>query len=159
MILILRGFLDWFIKVDRFFEYIELPEDIKVKLVAYRLKGRASIWWYRLREMRMREGNGPVQTWHRMKQLLQGIFFLPDYKQCSSYAYQRRTHSSMRVNEYIAEFFRLTKRNHLPKSENQPKTLQTEGRNFLTIVYYPSSLMGEYKEIQKVHLMVVKGEI
>ena len=53
-----------------FFEYTKLPEDIKVKFVDYRLKGRASVWWDRLKEMRMREGRGSIQTWCRMKQLL-----------------------------------------------------------------------------------------
>ena len=43
--------------------------------------------------------------------------------------------------------------------KNQPKALQAEGRNFLTIVHDPSSLMGECKETREVHLMVVKGEV
>ena len=30
--------------------------------------------------------------------------------------------------------------------KNQPKALQAEGRNFLTIVHDPSSLIGECKE-------------
>ena len=64
-----------------------------------------------------------------------------------------------RENEYTIEFFRLVERNQLPKSENQPKALQAEGRNFLTIVHDPSSLMDECKETQAVHLMVVKGEV
>ena len=64
-----------------------------------------------------------------------------------------------RVNEYTIEFFRLVERNQLPKSENQPKALQAEGRNFLIIVHDPSSLMDECKETQAVHLMVVKGEV
>ena len=34
-----------------------------------------------------------------------------------------------------------------------------KGRNFLTIVHEPSSLMDECKETQVVHLMVVKGEV
>ena len=61
------------------------------------------------------------------------------------------------MNEYTVEFLRLRKRNRLLESENQPKTLQEEGRNFLTIVHDPSSLMSNSKETQEVHLMVVQG--
>ena len=57
-----------------------LPNDINVKFVAYRLKGGASIWWDKLKEIRMREERGPVQTWRRMKQLLRGRFLLPNYE-------------------------------------------------------------------------------
>ena len=55
-------FLDWLTKVDKFFEYNELPENRKVKFVGYRLKGRASVWWDRLREMKMREVDFCLQT-------------------------------------------------------------------------------------------------
>ena len=65
----------------------------------------------------MREGRGLIQTWCRMKQLLRGRFLSPNYEQYISYANQRRTHGSKRVNEYTAEFYRLTKRNRLPESE------------------------------------------
>ena len=53
------------------------------------------------------------------------------------------------VNEYT-KFFRLAKRNKLPKSENQLKALQAEENNFVTIVHDPSSLMGECKETQSI---------
>ena len=52
----IEGLLDRLTKVDRFFDYTELPNDRKVKLVAYRLKWGTSVWWDILREMRMREG-------------------------------------------------------------------------------------------------------
>ena len=68
-------------EVDWFFDYTELPDSRKVKFVAYRLKGGVSVWWDRLREMRMGEGHGPVQTWCRMKQLLRGRFLPPNYEQ------------------------------------------------------------------------------
>ena len=65
----------------------------------------------------MREGRGLIQTLRRMKQLLRGRFFPPNYEQYISYPNQRCTHGSKRVNEYTAQFCRLTKRNQLPKSE------------------------------------------
>ena len=37
-----------------FFDYTEFPDDRKVEFVVYRLKGEASVWWDRLREMRMK---------------------------------------------------------------------------------------------------------
>ena len=77
----IERFLGWLTKVDKFFDYTELPDDRKVKFVAYKLKGGASVWWDGLREMRMREGRGPVQTWCRMKQLLRGRFLPLEYEQ------------------------------------------------------------------------------
>ena len=54
---------------------------------------------------------------------------------------------------------RSVERNQLPKSENQPKALHAEGRNFVTIVHDPCSLMDKCKETQAIHLMVVKGQV
>ena len=104
----IERFFDWLTKVDRFFEYTEYR---KVKFVTYKLKRRALVWWDRLREMRMREGLGPIQTWCRMKQLLQGICLPSDYEQYIFYAYQKFTQSSRSVNEYTAKCFRLVERN------------------------------------------------
>ena len=67
----------------------------------------------------MREGRGSVQTWHKMKQLLQNRFLTLDYERYIFYAYQRCTQGSKSVNEYTAEFFRLAKRNQLLECENQ----------------------------------------
>ena len=54
---------------------------------------------------------------------------------------------------------RSVERNQLPKTEIQPKALQAEGRNFLTIVHDPCSLMDKCKNTQAIHLMVVKGQV
>ena len=59
----------------------------------------------------MIEGRDPVQTWHRMKQLLRCRFLPSDYEQYIFYAYQRCTHGNWRVKDYTDEFFKLTERN------------------------------------------------
>ncbi|PKI73177.1 hypothetical protein CRG98_006423 [Punica granatum] len=46
----IEEFLDWLSEVDWFFEYIKVPKEKRMKLVAYRLKGRAFAWWGRVQE-------------------------------------------------------------------------------------------------------------
>ena len=41
-------FLDWLHTVKRVFEYKDIPDDKKVKLVALRLRKYASMWWANL---------------------------------------------------------------------------------------------------------------
>jgi len=50
-----KEFLDWLHKVEWVFEYKDVPEDKKVKLVALRLRKYASLWWTNLCAKRVRE--------------------------------------------------------------------------------------------------------
>lgn len=40
----IEEFIEWMAEVDRFFDYVNIPEDQKVKLVIVRFKGLASAW-------------------------------------------------------------------------------------------------------------------
>ena len=47
-------FLDWLQTVERIFEFKDIPEDRKVKLVALKLRKYASIWWSNVVTKRVR---------------------------------------------------------------------------------------------------------
>ena len=48
--------LKWMQTVERIFEYKEIPENEKVKLVALKLRKYASLWWTNLLTKRVKQG-------------------------------------------------------------------------------------------------------
>ncbi|PKI78459.1 hypothetical protein CRG98_001099 [Punica granatum] len=123
----IEEFLDWLSEVDRFIKYAEVPEENRVKLVAYRLKGGAFAWWDRVQENRGRVGKQPIQTWERMRRMLRARFLPPDYEQYLFMKYQRCVQGSRSVHDYMVEFLRLAERNALNELESQQVTRYMEG--------------------------------
>ncbi|KAL5764411.1 hypothetical protein ACOSQ2_017005 [Xanthoceras sorbifolium] len=58
-------FVEWLNTVDRIFDYQDVPENKKVKLVAIKLRKHASFWWENLKRQREREGE--VGSLHRKR--------------------------------------------------------------------------------------------
>jgi hypothetical protein len=115
----IEGFLDWLVLVERFFDYMDIPEDKKVKLVAYRLLGGASAWWEQLQSTRLRQRKGMVQTWTKMKRLLRSRYLPPDYEQILFKQYQECRQGARTVEAFLEEFHRLSSRNNLLETEAQ----------------------------------------
>ena len=63
--------------MERVFEYKDILDDKKVKLVALKLRKYASIWWANLVATRMRKGKGKIRTWTKMGEKLRPSFYLP----------------------------------------------------------------------------------
>ena len=74
-------FLDWLYTIERIFDFKEYSEERKVKLVAIKLKGYASLWWKNLKRERNKEGRRPIQTWEKMKRELKKRFLTENYRQ------------------------------------------------------------------------------
>lgn len=85
---VIEDFLDWLAEVEKFFDYWETEEHMKVKLVAYRLKGGALARWDQLQATHIRQGKSKVRTWRRMKQMVNKQFLPPDYERTLFSRYQ-----------------------------------------------------------------------
>ena len=56
-------FVEWLSTVERIFDYKEIPEDKKVKLVVLKLRKYASLWWTNLCDKRVRNLKEKIRTW------------------------------------------------------------------------------------------------
>ena len=125
----IEGCLDWLYEVETFFEVMEVPEDRRVPLVAYKLKGGAGAWWHRVQEERRLRGEPRVRTWRQMKGLLKGRFLPADYDQILFIQFQNCAQGNRTVSDYTEEFLRLQVRCNLAETEEQQVARYINGLN------------------------------
>lgn len=121
--------MDWLTSVGTFFEYMNIPEEKWVKLVAYKFKGGASTWWEQLIGNKRREGKPQVQSWPKMRKLLRSRFLHSDYSRILFQKCHQCTQSNRSVYSNTEEFCRLSTRNNLNESEDQLVSRYVTGLN------------------------------
>ena len=67
-------FMDWLATVEEILEFKGVPDDMRVQLVATRLRGRATAWWQQTKLTRSRLGKSKIVTWEKMKKHLRATF-------------------------------------------------------------------------------------
>lgn len=112
-------FIDWLNTVERIFDYKNVADDRKVKLVAIKLKKHASIWWEHLKKQRAREGKQRIVTWQKMKKELKKKFLPDHYMQDAFLKFHNFKQGDLSVEEYSAEFDHLMMRCDLYEPEEQ----------------------------------------
>ena len=77
----MEDFLDRLDRVEDYFDCMGVEDHLKVRLVTYKLKGGARAWWKQLQHSRFLEGQDPVISWLRMRQLLRNRFLPTNFSQ------------------------------------------------------------------------------
>ncbi len=95
------AFLDRLYTVERIFEFKEYSEERRVKLVAIKLKGYASLWWENLKRERNREGRRPIRAWEKMKRELKRRFLSESYRQENYLKIYQFKQQDLSVEDYL----------------------------------------------------------
>ena len=112
-------FLDWLYTVDRVFDYKELSDERKVKLVAIKLRGYASLWWENLKKERDRLGKDRIRSWEKMKKELKKRFLTENYKQEIFLKFYNFKQGALSIEDYTREFEYLMLRCDMVEPEEQ----------------------------------------
>ena len=108
---------------------MEVPEDRRVPLVAYKLKGGAGAWWHHVQEERRLRGEPRVRTWRQMKILLKREIFAAHYDQILFIQFQNCAQGNRTILDYTEEFLRLQVRCNLAETEDQQVDRYINGIN------------------------------
>ncbi|KAK4489910.1 hypothetical protein RD792_000558 [Penstemon davidsonii] len=149
-------FSDWLHTVERIFDYKDVPDDRKVKLVAIKLTKYASIWWEHLKNRRAREGKSRIVTWDKMKKELKKKFLPDNYRQDIFLKLHNFQQKDLTVEEYSAEFDHLLMCCDIVEPEEQTIArylggLRTEIRNVIQLQPY-----WTYNDVFKLAIKVEK---
>ncbi|XP_071696684.1 uncharacterized protein [Rutidosis leptorrhynchoides] len=112
-------FLDWLSTVERVFDIKNIPERLKVKLVALKLKKHASLWWDHVKRQRALARKSKIETWDKMKKLMRDKFLPENHRQDAFIEYHNLQQRSMGVEEFIHEFDKLRMRCAVDEPEEQ----------------------------------------
>ena len=151
-------FLDWLHTVERVFDYKDIPDDKKVKLVALKLRKYASIWWSNVLTKRARKGKGKIRSWEKMKEKLKSKFLPVHYLQDNYNKFHHLRQESKSIEEYTREFEKLMMICDVREDEDQTIVRYLGGmnepiRNIVELQHYTTldevCLLAHKVELQK----------
>ena len=97
--------IEWIRELYQYFDYEEIEEDKKVKLVVTRLKGHAALWWDSVQAERKKKNKSVIKSWDRMIAKMRVKFLLEDYRLSLYRQMQNLRKILLTVREYTEEFY------------------------------------------------------
>jgi hypothetical protein len=100
------------------FDYYEVLEEGKVKLVSNQIKGRASAWWEQLQVNQQRRGKSKIKEWSKMNKKIKEKSISFNYMQ-TLFKNLHNLQQVGSVDEYTKAFYQLIARVYLNESEER----------------------------------------
>ncbi|VFQ97508.1 unnamed protein product [Cuscuta campestris] len=147
-------FLEWLETVERVFDFKDVPEDKKVKLVALKLRKYASTWWTNTSTKRRREGKAPVKTWLKMRALMKKKFLPEQYVRDNFARLQQLRQGTRTVEDYTREFEELLMRCDLQEDDSQTLVRYLFGLNTQIANVVELQTYDTFEELSKLALKV-----
>ncbi|VFQ94725.1 unnamed protein product [Cuscuta campestris] len=123
-------FLEWLETVERVFDFMEISDEKKVKIVALKFQKYASTWWTNTTTKRVRSEKPPVDSWQKMRSLLKKKFLPTEYSRDNFAMLQTLRKGTKSVEDYTREFEELLLRCDLQENEEQTFELYKEDEDF-----------------------------
>ncbi|CAA7036124.1 unnamed protein product [Microthlaspi erraticum] len=112
-------FIDWLHMVEELLEFKQVPDEMRVALVATRFKSRAMAWWQQLKESRRRANKDRIDSWEQMKKHMRRSFLPFNYERTLYNKLQNLRQGTRTVDDYASDFFHMTARMPSIESEDQ----------------------------------------
>ncbi|VFQ67304.1 unnamed protein product [Cuscuta campestris] len=112
-------FLEWLETVERVFDFKEISDEKKVKIMALKFRKYASTWWTNTTTKRVRSEKPPVDSWQKMRSLLKKKFLPTEYSRDNFSKLQTLRQGAKSVEDYTREFEELLLRCDLQENEEQ----------------------------------------
>nr|GEV47197.1 hypothetical protein [Tanacetum cinerariifolium] len=112
-------FIYWLSTVERVFDLRDIPDHLKVKVVAIKLRKYASLWWDHVKHKRRQQGKARIETWDKMKKLLRAKFLPINYSQDAFFEYHSLMQNNSFVEQFVVDFDRLRMRCRADEEEEQ----------------------------------------
>ncbi|VFR00360.1 unnamed protein product, partial [Cuscuta campestris] len=112
-------FLEWLETVERVFDFKEVSDYKKVKIVALKFRKYASTWWTNTCTKRIRSEKPPVDSWQKMRSLLKKKFLHTEYSRENFAKIQTLRKGTKSVEDDTREFEELLLKCDLQGNEEQ----------------------------------------